>query len=163
MESRILSLEAHVRQLGPRLQPSENATTPYWDIVKLGDGVSPTATTFPEFDDETRTDRVFFRQATAGGELFLHQWDEHKPARATIKFEARAAFTALASILADGAGNYWVNVNGTITAYTASQHVSLTFKQGANFVQVVKDDANTDRLLFEVLLFDGNVSKWIQP
>jgi hypothetical protein len=164
MESRILSLEAEARQNRPRAQKIEAYQQPFWDIVRLGDSVSPTATTFPEFDDTTRTDRVFSSLVTARGELIeIGQWDDHTPCRARIAFDANAAFEVKSQWFADGAGNWWLSINGTVTAYTNSQYLTLSFRAGRNVVTVFKDDANSDRIRGEMVLFDGVNAFWVPP
>lgn len=137
---------------------------PYWECVSLADGVA--ITTPPgavEFDDGTRTDRVFSRHATAGGELFIHQWTNHRPFRARIAFRVNQPFTCKARVLADGAGNWWRTVNGVTTGATGPADFDIAIGAGLNVITIEKDDTNTDRLLFEALLFDGENSVWEAP
>jgi hypothetical protein len=158
-----MAVEAAVRHQRPTGQEQSAYQVPFWSFVRLGDGVSPTASDFPEFDDETRTDRVFSSYITARGELFIHQWDDHTPCRARIAFDAQTAFQVNVQVLADGAGLWYLDINGNVTSYTTSQYLTLSFRKGQNVVTIIKDDANTDRLLLEAVLFDGTTATWVPP
>ena len=164
MESRLLAVESQVRQHGPRPESQPSFAIPYWSVIRLDDSVAITPTTFPEFDDTSRTDRAHSRHITVGGELFLSDWADKKPARASIAFDAKAPLSVLMCVLADPEVDpWWLSINGTVTAYNGSQHVTVSFRQGHNLIQVFKDFDFTNRLLIECILFDGDTSTWTPP
>ena len=91
----------------------------------------------------------------------ISQWTDHCPGRWQLAFDARAAFSVDVRVLADGASDWELTVNGEATRYTGPQDLTLSFKAGRNTVRIIKDASGSDRILLEGRLFDGASSVWV--
>jgi hypothetical protein len=143
---------------------------PYWDCVIQGSGTFTPGTDWSSYFEQEKlgTNRVPFRVATAGGELFLtHPEGSQSNARrlAVLRVYANEHQSITGTYSFNGTGSdIQINVNGTLTeiAGSASGQHTFTLIPGYNTIKVVCN-LDVDDLALHVRLFDDFLVRWVNP
>jgi len=180
----VSDLSAKVARLpvGGRGQTAQNEaqgvfTVPFYQVVKAaGSGLTFTANTDwgPQFDLASISNRVEYWLPTAGGEVEGKDGMSTYAHRFKIAWDSDVPYqvTCLMTRLPDnndpspggGDGTVQVILNGSIVEHSiASSYFTLNVKAGRNALQIVRPYDLPDSFQFLARLFDGKMSRWVDP
>lgn len=180
----VSDLTAKVARI-PTSQQGQNAAetptgvliVPFYEVVEaLGSTLTFTSNTDwgPQFDNTALSNRVVYQMVTSAGEVEGKDGMSTYAQRFKISWDADNAYqvTCLMTRLPDnndpspagGDGTVQVIHNGKIVEHSiASSYFTLDVKAGRNSLQIVRPYDLPDSFKFCARLFDGKMSRFVNP